>query len=171
MMLNPQSLLDSLPDSVLGIEVPDALQSVAKSGDLKDFYAVGLFGYCEGETDTKTGRETVTYCSAWKLLFYFDPVAVWQLENTNIQAILGERLTKGMEIYRKTVKCTHYMFVVVLALTVLECVAGILAIRSRWYSFCAALVSLVGLLIPLSVCLLTCSPRGRMCLLLWLQQW
>ncbi|CAG5137366.1 uncharacterized protein ALTATR162_LOCUS76 [Alternaria atra] len=149
-MLSPQSLLDSLPDSVFGIEVPDALQSVAKSGHLKDFYVVGLFSYCEGETDTETGRETVTHCSAWKLPFYFDPVAVWQLENTSVQEILGEPFAKGMKMYRKTVEWTHYAFVVVLALTVLECVAGLLAIRSRGYSLCATIVSLAHTMLAIA---------------------
>ena len=169
-MLSPQSLLDSLPDSVFGIEVPDALPSVAKSGHLKDFYVVGLFSYCEGETDTETGRETVTHCSAWKLPFYFDPVAVWQLENTSVQEILGEPFAKGMKMYRKTVEWTHYAFVVVLALTVLECVAGLLAIRSRGYSLCATIVSLVGFLFSSSVRLLTCTARRRLCLPLRQQQ-
>jgi hypothetical protein len=169
-MLGPQSLLDDLPDSVLGIEVPDALQSVAKSGHLKDFYTVGLFGYCEGETDTETGRETVTHCSAWKVPFYFDPMAVWQLENTSVQAILGERFTKGMKMYRKTVESTHYAFVVVLALTAMECVAGVFAVRSRRYSVCPTVVSFVGFLFSSFARLLTCMARRRPCLPLRQQQ-
>ncbi|KAL6154522.1 hypothetical protein ACJBU6_07775 [Exserohilum turcicum] len=132
----------SPPDSALSIEVLSALQSVAKSGHLQDFYTVGLFGYCEGEIDKETRRETVTNCSAWKMPFYFDPVAVWQLENTNVQEILGERLTMGMKVYRKTVESMHYTFVAVLALSVLECVMGIFTVRSRLYSFCTAFPSL-----------------------------
>ncbi|KAH8621752.1 hypothetical protein IG631_23629 [Alternaria alternata] len=169
-MLSPQSLLDSLPGSVFGIEVPDALQSVAKSGHLKDFYVVGLFSYCEGETDTESGKETVTHCSAWKLPFYFDPVAVWQLENTSVQEILGEPFAKGLKMYRKTVEWTHYAFIVVLALTVLECVTGLLAIRSRGHSLCATVVSFVGFLFSSSVHLLTCTARRRLCLPLRQQQ-
>jgi hypothetical protein len=163
-MLSPQSLLDSLPDSVFGIEVPDALQSVAKSGLLKDFYVVGLFSYCEGDTDTETGKETVTHCSAWKLPFHFDPMAVWQLENTSVQEILGEPFAKGMKLYRKTVEWTHYAFVVVLALTVLNCVAGMLAVRSRGYSLCATVISFVGSLFSSSFSLLTSTARRRLCL-------
>jgi hypothetical protein len=163
-------LLDNLPDSVLGIEVPDALQSVAKSGHLKDFYAVGLFGYCEGDIDTKTGGETVTHCSAWKVPFYFDPMAVWQLEDTTVQAVLGERFTQGMQMYRKTVQWTHYAFVVVLALTLLECVIGIFAVRGRRYSLCTTVVCFVGFLPSSSARLLTCMGRCRLRLPLWQQQ-
>jgi len=144
-MLSPQGLLNSLPDSVFGIEVPDSLQSVAESGPLKDFYVVGLFGYCEGKTDKKTRRETVTHCSAWKVPFYFDPADVWQLENTILQAVLGERFTKGMQTYRAAVEWTHWTFVIMLGLTVLELAGGILAIRSRWFSCFTAFVSIVGL--------------------------
>lgn len=154
-MLSPQSLLDNLPDSVLGIEVPDALQSAAKSGHLKDFYAVGLFGYCEGETDTETGTETVTHCSAWKVPFYFDPMAVWHLENTSVQAILGKRFTDGMKMYRALAEGTHWTFIIMLALTVLEIVVGMLAIWGKKYSCATALVSIVGLFSKVCFYLLT----------------
>jgi hypothetical protein len=144
-LLSPQSLLDSLPDSVFGIEIPDALQSAAESGPLKDFYVVGLFGYCEGETDKETGRETITHCSAWKMPFYFDPADVWQLENTSLQAVLGERFTKGMQKYRAAVQAMHWTFVIMLGLTLLEITFGTLAICNRWCSLFMALTSIVSL--------------------------
>ncbi|RYN15693.1 hypothetical protein AA0115_g12870 [Alternaria tenuissima] len=141
-LLSPQSLLDSLPDSVFGIEIPDALQSAAESGPLKDFYVVGLFGYCEGETDKETGRETITHCSAWKMPFYFDPADVWQLENTSLQAVLGERFTKGMQKYRAAGQAMHWTFVITLGLTLLEITFGTLAICNRWCSLFMALTSI-----------------------------
>ncbi|KAF1836914.1 hypothetical protein BDW02DRAFT_596076 [Decorospora gaudefroyi] len=78
-------------------------------------------------------------------------MAVWKLENTSVQEILGQRFAKGMKMYRKMVKWTHYAFVVVLALTVLECVTGILAVRSRGYSLCATVVSFAQTILAITV--------------------
>jgi hypothetical protein len=61
-----------------------------------------------------------------------------------MQEILGEQFTKGMETYRKAVEGTQWLFVVVLGLTVLEIAGGLLAIRSRWYSWLTTMVSVVG---------------------------
>ncbi|KAJ6192170.1 integral membrane protein-like protein [Bipolaris maydis] len=151
MILSSQSLLDYLPDSIVGIQVPDAHQTVEKSQNIKDFYAVGLFGYCEGDIDTETTRkEVVTYCSDWKLPFSFDPVAVWQLENTSVQANLGDRFTKGMDIYRKTIESTHYVFIAMLALNLLECIAGILAVKGRLYSLCTTIIAFLQTMLAIT---------------------
>ena len=148
MLLSSQSLLDTLLDGIVGTQVPDAHQIVEKSQNIKDFYAVGLFGYCEGDINTETRREVVTHCSDWKLPFSFDPVAVWKLENTSVQANLGDRFTKGINIYRKMVESTHYVFIAMLALNVLECIAGILAVKGRLYSLCTTIIAFVGSLYP-----------------------
>ncbi|KAJ6192054.1 integral membrane protein-like protein [Bipolaris maydis] len=149
-MLSPQNLLNDLPNSVVGIQIPKVHPSVAKSGNLKDFYAMGLFGYCEGNIDTKTRRELVTHCSDWKMPFSFDPIVVWQLENTSLQAKLGERFNEGMSIYRKTVESMHYVFVIVLALTLFECAVGILAIKGRLYSLLTAVISFVRTMLAIT---------------------
>ncbi|EOA81094.1 uncharacterized protein SETTUDRAFT_158047 [Exserohilum turcica Et28A] len=139
MLLSSQSLLDTLPDGIVGTQVPDAHQIVEKSQNIKDFYAVGLFGYCE-----------VTHCSDWKLPFSFDPVAVWKLENTSVQANLGDRFTKGINIYRKMVESTHYVFIAMLALNVLECIAGILAVKGRLYSLCTTIIAFLQTMLAIT---------------------
>ncbi|KAI0570040.1 Integral membrane protein [Pyrenophora tritici-repentis] len=135
--LDAQSMMSNL----FNIDVPDALRSEAKSGHLNGFYQVGLFDYCEGDIDTVTGRQTVTHCSAWKLPFHFDPVTVWQLKNTSVLEILGERFEKGMETYGKAVEWMHWVFIFALTLNVVEFGVGMCAIFSRWGSFWTTIAS------------------------------
>jgi hypothetical protein len=165
-----QSVLDSLPDIADNAlnKVSSALQDKAK---IKDFYQVGLFLYCEGEKDAATGKEKVTYCSDWKLPFYFDPTDVWQLKNTSAQEILGEKYEKGMQAYGKAVRWMDWVFVITLALTAIEFVVGISAIFSRWGSLITTIVSAVGCSFPLFIRLLMNTVRRKPSLPLWpLQQ-
>jgi hypothetical protein len=122
-------------------DILDAIQGTANSGVLKDFYQVGLFSYCEGDRDEKTGKETITYCSPRKFQFYFNPMEVWQLKNTSIQNVLGEDFDKGMNLYKKVAGWMNWAFVITLILTAAEFVIGFFAIFSRWGSLITTIIS------------------------------
>lgn len=117
------------------------------SKELKDFYQVGLFSYCEGEKDAESGKETITYCSARKFQFYFDPLAIWQMNGTNIQEVLGDKYDSGMNAYKKAAGWMNWAFVITITLTAVEFVVGFFAIFSRWGSLVTTVVSTVRLLL------------------------
>ena len=87
MTLDSQTVLDNLPDGIQpNNDFLEALRGKADSKELKDFYQVGLFSYCEGETNNKTGEDKITYCSPRKFQFYFDPLKVWGMNGTSSMA-------------------------------------------------------------------------------------
>ncbi|KAF1939118.1 integral membrane protein-like protein [Clathrospora elynae] len=140
--LDPQTILDKLPDNIQpNNDFLTAIQNSASSKQLKDFYQVGLFSYCEGDKDNATGKETITYCSARKFQFHFDPTEVWGLKNTSVQAILGEKFETGMNAYAKVAGWMNWAFVIVLVLTGVEFVVGFFAVFSRWGSLVTTVVS------------------------------
>jgi len=140
--LDPKTILDRLPKGVkINNEFLNAIEAKANSKELKDFYQVGLWSYCEGDVNNKTGEEKITYCSARKFQFHFDPLAVWQLNNTSVQTILGDKYDKGMNVYAKAAGWMNWAFVITLILTAVEFVVGFLAIFSRWGSLVTTIVS------------------------------
>ena len=156
--------------NVVGNEIVSALQPETDSKQLKDFYQVGLFLYCEGEKDAGTGKETVTYCSDRKLQFSFDPTDVWQLNNTSKQGVVTEDFKRGIQAYKKAVGWMNWVFVITLALTAAEFMVGFSAIFSRWGSLVTTIVSTVGCSFPLFFRLLIGAVRRRPSLPSWLRQ-
>jgi hypothetical protein len=98
----------------------NALQGAAKSAQLKDFYTVGLWNYCEGDQD-KDGKETITFCSPRKANFWFNPVDVWKLNEEAGQKIFSDKMQKGLDAYHK-----------------------VAAIFSRWGSLVTTVISTVS---------------------------
>jgi len=90
-----------LPNDNYDNELFDALKGVATSKDLKDFYTVGLWNYCEGDTDNDGKNPTVTYCSPRKASYWFNPIDVWDLKNTTAQELFGSKMQKGLDAYKK----------------------------------------------------------------------
>jgi len=118
-----------------------ALTTEAKAGNLKDFYQVGLFSYCEGTKD-ESGKETITFCSAAKSNFWFDPFSVWGLENTTAQELIGDdKLQKGLDAYKKVSGWMIWAFGIALVLAAAEFIIGFFAIFSRWGSLVTTIVS------------------------------
>lgn len=139
---DPDNVLDHLPDNVnIDNNLLQALQGAASSKELKDFYQVGLWSYCEGDKDDKTGKETITYCSASKSNFWFDPFSVWELKDTSAQKVLGEDLQKGLNTYKKVAGWMVWSFGIALILSVAEFIIGFFAIFSRWGSLVTTIVS------------------------------
>jgi hypothetical protein len=137
---DPKNVLDHLPDSVeIDNDLLKALQGAASSKELKDFYQVGLWSYCEG--DKVDGKETITFCSSAKSSFWFDPFAVWELKDTSAQKALGEDLQKGLNTYKKVAGWMVWSFIIAICLSAAEFILGFFAIFSRWGSFVVTLVS------------------------------
>jgi hypothetical protein len=118
-----------------------SLQGAASSKELKDFYKVGLWSYCEG--DIVDGQEKITFCSSAKSGFWFDPFAVWGLKDTSAQKALGEDMQKGLDAYKKVAGWMVWSFIIAICLSAAEFILGFFAIFSRWGSFVVTLVSTV----------------------------
>ena len=139
---DPKNVLDHLPANVnIDNNLLQALQGAASSKELKDFYQVGLWSYCEGDKDDKTGKETITFCSASKSNFWFDPFSVWELKDTSAQKVLGEDLKNGLATYKKVAGWMVWSFGIALVLSAAEFIIGFFAIFSRWGSLVTTIVS------------------------------
>lgn len=157
MTLDSQTILDKLPEGLTpSNDFLDALRGKADSKELKDFYQVGLFSYCEGETNKETGEEKITYCSARKFKFHFDPLKVWGMNGTALQEALGDKYESGMNVYKKVAGWMNWAFVIVIVLTPIEFIVGFFAIFSRWGSLVTTVISTVSSL-PLDHC--TCQKQ------------
>ncbi|KAF2022068.1 integral membrane protein-like protein [Aaosphaeria arxii CBS 175.79] len=140
---DPDTILDKIPDNIeINNDLLNALQSVAKADDIKDFYKVGLWNYCEGEINDK-GDEKITHCSPRKTNFWFNPIDVWNLKDTAAQKVFDDELKNGVEVYSKIAKWVFTAYVVTICLTVAEFIVGIFAIFSRWGSLATTIVSSV----------------------------
>jgi hypothetical protein len=117
-----------------------ALQGAASAKDLKDFYQVGLWNYCEGDIE-KNGHHKVTFCSPRKASFWFNPVEVWELKDTTAEKIFPSKMKDGLEAYQKVAKWMFIAYVLALCTTIAEIIVGIFAIFSRWGSFVTTIVS------------------------------
>ncbi|KAF2823242.1 hypothetical protein CC86DRAFT_328374 [Ophiobolus disseminans] len=133
---------NKLDDLNIDNNLLEALQGQASAGHLKDFYQVGLWSYCEGDKDPKTGVETITHCSSSKSNFWFDPFTVWNLKNSTAQKIVGdEKLEKGLNTYKKVSGFMIWSFGIALALSAAEIIIGFFAIFSRWGSLVTTIIS------------------------------
>jgi hypothetical protein len=142
---DPDNIADHLPDNIqLDSNLLQSLQGAASSKDLKDFYQVGLWSYCEGDKDDKTGVETITWCSKSKSNFWFDPFSVWELKDTSAQKIAGDDMQKGLDTYKKVAGWMVWSFGLALLLSVAEFIIGFFAIFSRWGSLITTIVSTVS---------------------------
>ncbi|KAF3047820.1 hypothetical protein E8E11_007587 [Didymella keratinophila] len=138
-----QTILDKAKDEGdkfnINNDLLDALTGAASSKELKGFYQVGLWSYCEGEK--KDGVEKITYCSSSKTQFWFDPIEVWGLKNTSVQNVLGDDLQKGLNTYKKVAGWMNWAFIIATILTAAEFVVGFFAIFSRWGSLVTTILS------------------------------
>lgn len=120
-------------------ELLQALQGGAKANDLKDFYQVGLWNYCEGDINDKD--EKVTSCSKRESNFWFNPVEVWQLSNTSVQQLFPDKMKDALDAYHKVARWMFAAYIIAICLTVAEFLVGIAAIFSRWGSFVTTIIS------------------------------
>jgi hypothetical protein len=150
---NPETLFDKVANASKNIDIEgkllDTLGSANSTEHLEDFYLVGLWSYCEGKmTD---GVEKITYCSAPKTKFWFDPTKVWNLEDAPMQSVLGNGLQKALDAYEWATGWMNWAFIIATALTAAEFVAGLFAISSRGGSLITLILSAVSLYVNFQV--------------------
>lgn len=137
---NPENVLDHLPEGVTpNNDLVKAMQGAASSGNMRDIYQVGFWNYCEA--DLKDGKEENWHCTDRENYFWFNPFAVWKLENTSIQAAFPDDFKNGIEAYEKVSKWMFISYMLALVLTIAEVLVGISAIFSRWGSMITTIIS------------------------------
>lgn len=136
---NDDPTAGSIVDNVnIDNELLQALQAGVKTGDLKDFYKVGFWNYCEGDINDK-GDETVTFCSERKQYFWWNPQDVWKFQGAS--DLFNDELKKGLDAYRKVSRWMYTAFLITFFLTIAEFLVGFTALFSRWGSFVTTIVS------------------------------
>lgn len=120
--------------------VAKGLQAADSSGKIRDFYTVGLWNYCYG--DSKDGKDVVDKCSPRKTKFWFDPKEVWELPD-NAEELYPKALNNGLNSYKKAAGWMFIAYIVAIAATAAEILIGITAIFSRWGSFATTICSAV----------------------------
>lgn len=122
------------------------ITNAISSEDLKDFYKVGLWSYCEGENTS--GVETITACSPSNVQFWFDPFAVWGLQNTSVQLVLGAHFQTGLQRYKTFAKFVNRAYMVAAALSGASLlIIGPFAIGYRLASLIAMILMIVSLVL------------------------
>ncbi|GES61406.1 integral membrane protein [Aspergillus terreus] len=138
---------DALKDAGVSVsdgDIQSALQEVEKSFDLKDFYTIGLWGYCDGNINDH--KYNVSNCSKPESMFWFNPLDVWNLEESGLENALPDGLEKTLNIYKNVSKWMFVAYIIAFVATVVELVVGIFAICSRWGSCVTTLVAIVAFL-------------------------
>lgn len=129
---------------------------------IKDFYHIGLWNYCSGDFqnntltfDDKDAKKTdhVTNCTDRQSEFWFNPVDVWGLNQTQADAIFGKSLTDGLKVYRSVAKWMYISYIITVIATAAEILVGFLALLSRWGSLVTTIVSSVSSLFVISFAL------------------
>ncbi|PLB45499.1 hypothetical protein P170DRAFT_413762 [Aspergillus steynii IBT 23096] len=126
-------------------DIKSALEQVQKQFGISDFYTVGLWGYCDGNV-TDSNEYKVEECSKPKAQFYFDPLKVWNLEDSGLDNALPDGMSKALNIYKNVSKWMFVAYIVAFVATVVELIVGVFAVCSRWGSCVTTLVSGVAFL-------------------------
>lgn len=124
-------------------QVQDFISQLENNPSRKDFYDIGLWGYCDGSIQNGVTFDT-TFCSKPKAEFYFNPLAAWDMDNQETLDELPDEYTKAMNVYRTVSKWMFVAYIVAFAATCIEIFVGFFAILSRWGSFVTTLVSTVA---------------------------
>ncbi|KAI4107323.1 MAG: hypothetical protein L6R37_001684 [Teloschistes peruensis] len=133
----------NIPSNPLTDAIINQTTSAAKDAlDVKDFYHVSLWSYCAG--DFENGKDKVTYCSPRKNEFWFNPVEVWGLNNTNIDQLFSKELRSGLHAYQQAAKWMFIAYVVAVVATIVEILVGIFALFSRLGSLATTIVSTIS---------------------------
>ncbi|PYI05770.1 hypothetical protein BO78DRAFT_430305 [Aspergillus sclerotiicarbonarius CBS 121057] len=140
------STIQSVVDDITGVSDGDlsaALEEIEKEYNIADFYTIGLWGYCEGNITNSSTYHT-TNCSKPEAEFWFNPLDVWNLEDTGLENALSSKVRKELNTYKAVSKWMFIAYVIAFAATIAELVVGVFAICSRWGSCVTSLVSAVA---------------------------
>lgn len=117
----------------------DVFKKVETTLDLKDFYTVSLWNYCEGVI--KDNSPHVDSCSKPRAQYWFDPVQVWGLDTTGTENAIPKNLRTALSTYKTVTKWMFIAYVIAFVATCVELILGFLAIFSRWGSFVTTLAA------------------------------
>lgn len=134
------SALSSANINIPSSDLDSLMKNATTQMNLKDFYTVGIWGYCSGNVTTDNAFKT-TFCSKPKAAYYFDPFEVWGLENSGVESELPSGMAKAMNTYKSVSKWMFIAYIVAFIATVLELLVGLFAICSRWGSCVTSLVA------------------------------
>ncbi|KAL8964836.1 MAG: hypothetical protein Q9183_004186, partial [Haloplaca sp. 2 TL-2023] len=105
--ISPSDLNIDIPDTPLTDGIIDkGTDTVKDAVGVRDFYHIHLWNYCAG--DFEDGGDEVTMCSPRKNKFWFNPVEVWNLNNTGIDHLFSDELKSGLKAYETA---TKWMFI------------------------------------------------------------
>ena len=147
-----------LTDSI----VNETTSAVASALGIYDFYHISLWNYCAGNftsSESKNSSATpsqvdnVTYCSPHTNAFWFNPVEVWNLNNTGVDHFFSKELKAGLNTYHTVSKWMFIAYVVALISTIVEILVGFLALFSRLGSLATTIVSTISSLFILAFAL------------------
>lgn len=110
--------------------IEGALKAAEQALKLKDFYTVYLENYCAWD-----GDDQYSYCSPREAGFWFNPLEVWDLNGSSIDAVLPQELKVGLHSYKDASKAMYFLYIVAIGTTGLTLLVGISALFSRWGSF------------------------------------
>lgn len=94
---------------------------IGKSGLTAAYYQIGLQNYCSGP-DAKVGPN---YCSKPVPAYYFNPLEVWNLENSPIKSLVPQAWEKSLNTYHEASKFMFAAYVVALVASILTLIFGI----------------------------------------------
>ncbi|EEQ85462.1 hypothetical protein RJZ56_004354 [Blastomyces dermatitidis] len=124
----------------------NSLQQADASGNLHDFYLVGLWNHCYGEYEN--GEFKIVRCTDRKAKYWFNPIDEWDLEDlvedNSDDKFLPDNLDKGLSAYKKVAGWMFIAFIVAFVATCVELLVGIAAVFSRWGSLVVTIVSAVS---------------------------
>lgn len=137
------SIID-LPDNpIVDSIVNDTTSAAKKALGVKDFYHVALWNYCEGDFGDN-GEDRVTKCSDRQNEFWFNPVEVWDLQNTGVDKFFSKELRSGLDTYKTVAKWMFIAYVIAVITTIVEILVGIFALFSRLGSVATTIVSTIS---------------------------
>ncbi|KAG8533078.1 uncharacterized protein KY384_001861 [Bacidia gigantensis] len=143
--------LINLPNNTITDKIVDAATDTAKQVlDVKDFYHIHLWNYCNGDfkgnddNSSQHSSDHVDFCSAHTNQFWFNPVEVWGLNNTNVDKLFSKELRHGLDVYKTTTKWMFICYIVALISTIVEILVGFLALFSRLGSLATTIVSAIS---------------------------
>jgi SUR7/PalI family len=114
---------------------------------LKDFYAVYLWNYCSGTKDPKTHALTFDYCGKRQASYWFNPLEVWGLNETDGAGLAGQfpkEVKAAMKTYQTVARWMFVAYASAFVATLVEFIVGIFAVLSRWGSFFTTIISCVS---------------------------
>ncbi|KXG45158.1 Actin cortical patch SUR7/pH-response regulator PalI [Penicillium griseofulvum] len=144
-------LNDAHITSVSAADIEATIKTFQNDANIADFYDIGLWGYCEGDSDK--GKETVSKCTEPKAQFYFNPSSVLGMSEAQIEKELGSGFKKTLNVYKAVSKWMFIAYLVAFVATCAQILLGIFAIFSRWGSCVTTIVSIVSFLFTIGASL------------------